>query len=427
MMSDVQFIGSQAELAVLGGLMRDNSALDRVDFLKPGMFTGFHQDIFAAMQSQADKRLPFDAVTLSEMGGDLVYLGTITKNTMSTANIRHYAKRVQEEAQRREVVSICGEIIDQAHDLPIAELTDMAQERVLGLSEKDHKGPSQIRDVLRASVDALDSRFHRGGAIIGLPTGFQDLDELLAGLQRSDLFILAGRPAMGKTTLAMNIAQHVSRETPVLVFSLEMPEDQLADRMVCAAGAIDFKRYRTGQLDDDDWPKVTTAVSLLAEHHLEIDDQGGLTIGQIRARARKAHRKAPLGLVVVDYLQLITHAGKSEGRRLEIEAITRGLKEMAKELNIPVIALSQLSRSVENRTNKRPMMSDLRESGSIEQDADVIAFVYRDEVYNEDSPDCGVAEVIVGKHRNGDIGTRRLAFQGQHCRFMDLVIKWGEQ
>ncbi len=302
----------------------------------------------------------------------------------------------------------------------VTELLDFAEKRVLEISEK---GPRRgevkpISKLLSEAVDRIDVLFRSQSAITGVSTGFMDLDEKTSGMQPSDLIIIAGRPSMGKTSLAMNIAENaaVGHKVPVAVFSMEMPGSQLAMRMMSSLGRINAHRMRTGKLNDDDWPRLTSSVSLLNEAPIFIDDTPGLTALDIRSRARRIKREHGLGMIVIDYLQLMTGGGE-ENRATEISNMTRSLKGLAKELNVPVIALSQLNRSVETRTDKRPVMSDLRESGAIEQDADVILFVYRDEVYREDSPDKGIAEIIIGKQRNGPIGTVRLTFLGEYTKF----------
>jgi replicative DNA helicase len=278
--------------------------------------------------------------------------------------------------------------------------------------------------VITKAIERIDELYQSDSAITGLSTGFSDIDMMTAGLQPSDLIIIAGRPSMGKTTFAMNIVEHavISNEKPVVVFSMEMPADALVNRMLSSLGRINQTKMRTGQLDDDDWPRLTSAVSLLKDRPLFIDDNAALSPTEVRSRSRRIAREhGPLGLIMIDYLQLMQVKGFAENRAGEISEISRSLKALAKELSVPVIALSQLNRSLEQRPNKRPVMSDLRESGSIEQDADVIAFIYRDEVYNEDSPDKGVAEIIIGKQRNGPIGIRRLAFIGKYTKFEDLA------
>jgi len=294
---------------------------------------------------------------------------------------------------------------------------------VFEIAEQQQRGKSgfiPVRSLLAKAVDKIESLYEQDNPITGVSTGFTDFDEMTSGLQASDLVIVAGRPSMGKTTFAMNLAENVAikAKKPVAVFSMEMPGDQLAMRMMSSLGRIDQHKVRTGKLDDDEWPRMTSAINLLAETQLFIDDTAALTPTEVRSRSRRLMREhGQLGLIVLDYLQLMQSPSSGENRVQQISDISRNLKALAKELNVPVVALSQLNRNLEQRPNKRPVMSDLRESGSIEQDADVIVFIYRDEVYNEDSPDKGVAEIIIGKQRNGPIGTSRLTFLGQYTRF----------
>ena len=291
------------------------------------------------------------------------------------------------------------------------------------IAEQQQRGKSgfiPVRSLLAKAVDKIESLYEQDNPITGVSTGFTDFDEMTSGLQASDLVIVAGRPSMGKTTFAMNLAENVAikAKKPVAVFSMEMPGDQLAMRMMSSLGRIDQHKVRTGKLDDDEWPRMTSAINLLAETQLFVDDTAALTPTEVRSRSRRLMREhGQLGLIVLDYLQLMQSPSSGENRVQQISDISRNLKALAKELNVPVVALSQLNRNLEQRPNKRPVMSDLRESGSIEQDADVIVFIYRDEVYNEDSPDKGVAEIIIGKQRNGPIGTSRLTFLGQYTRF----------
>ena len=306
------------------------------------------------------------------------------------------------------------------------ELLDYAEQRVFQIAEQGRQGRQgfvAIKDLLTRTVERIDELFQCDNPITGIPTGFNDFDDMTAGLQPSDLIIVAGRPSMGKTTFAMNIAEHaaIKHKVPTAVFSMEMPGEQLAMRLMSSLGRIDQHKVRTGKLDDDDWPRLTSAVAILAEAPLFIDDTPALTPTELRARARRLKREHGLGLIVIDYLQLMQAPGAGDNRTAEISEISRGLKALAKEMNVPVIALSQLNRSLEQRPNKRPVMSDLRESGAIEQDADMIVFIYRDEVYNEDSPDKGTAEIIIGKQRNGPIGMRRLTFLGQYTRFENFA------
>jgi replicative DNA helicase len=427
----------QGEQSVLGGLMLENSAWDQiadrvtdVDFYRRE-----HQLIFRAIHELAEQSKPFDVITLSEelervaalndVGG-LAYLGTLAKDTPSAANIRAYADIVREYSVMRQLIKVGTEIADsgfQPEGKDSAALLDVAEQKVFEISEQMSRGGggfASIKNLLTKAVDRIETLFQQDEPITGLSSGFNDFDDMTSGLQPADLIIVAGRPSMGKTTFAMNMAENVAinSKAPVAVFSMEMPGDSLAMRMMSSLGRIDQHRVRTGKLEDDEWPRLTSAVSILAEAPMYIDDTPALTPTEIRARARRLKREhGDLGLIVIDYLQLMQAPSAGENRATEISFISRSLKALAKELNVPVIALSQLNRNLEQRPNKRPVMSDLRESGSIEQDADVVVFIYRDEVYNEDSPDRGSAEIIIGKQRNGPIGKVRLTFLGQYTKF----------
>ncbi|KPJ96259.1 MAG: replicative DNA helicase [Gammaproteobacteria bacterium SG8_15] len=430
----------EAEQAVLGGLMLDNEAWDKISdiVIEDDFYRRDHRLIFRAIAALADKGSPCDVVTLSEWlesnnhleaAGGLAHLGALAKNTPSAANILAYAKIVRERSVLRQLIQVGHKISTSCYETEgrnSEELLDNAEKLVFKIAEQGARGRREftsIKDLLVKAVDRIDTLFQQDSPITGVPTGFADFDAMTSGLQSSDLVIVAGRPSMGKTTFAMNIAEHaaVKMQVPVAVFSMEMPGEQLAMRMLSSLGRIDQHRVRTGKLDDDDWPRLTHAVGQLAEAPMFIDDTPALTPTDLRSRARRLMREHGLGLIVIDYLQLMQVRGGSENRTNEISEISRSLKALAKELNVPIIALSQLNRSLEQRPNKRPVMSDLRESGAIEQDADVITFIYRDEVYNEDSPDKGIAEIIIGKQRNGPIGTARLTFIGQYTRFENYV------
>ncbi|MEZ5525891.1 MAG: replicative DNA helicase [Pseudomonadales bacterium] len=430
----------EAEQAVLGGLLLENEAWDKVsESLTDGDFYRHeHQLIFRMMAKVIERGSPLDVITLSEaldkVGdleavGGLSYLGELASNTPSASNIRAYAEIIRERSILRQLVTVANEIADDAFDTGgrnSSEVLDEAERKVFQIAEArpNVTGPQPINPVITKAIERIDELYQSDSAITGLSTGFSDIDMMTAGLQPSDLIIIAGRPSMGKTTFAMNIVEHavISNEKPVVVFSMEMPADALVNRMLSSLGRINQTKMRTGQLDDDDWPRLTSAVSLLKDRPLFIDDNAALSPTEVRSRSRRIAREhGPLGLIMIDYLQLMQVKGFAENRAGEISEISRSLKALAKELSVPVIALSQLNRSLEQRPNKRPVMSDLRESGSIEQDADVIAFIYRDEVYNEDSPDKGVAEIIIGKQRNGPIGIRRLAFIGKYTKFEDLA------
>ncbi len=431
----------QAEQAVLGGLMLDNSTWDYVaDRVgEEDFYRRQHQLLFRAVQTLADREQPFDVVTLGEelerVGalqdvGGLAYLADLANETPSAANIRAYADIVREHSVKRQLIRVGTEIADsgfQPDGRKIDALLDDAENKVFQIAEQRQKqgsGFEPIKTLLVKAVDRIETLYQSEDLITGVSTGFADLDEMTSGLQPSDLIVVAGRPSMGKTTFAMNVAENVAIKSgrPVAVFSMEMPGEQLTLRMMSSLGRIDQHRVRTGKLEDEEWPRLTSAVSILSEARLYIDDSAALTPTEVRARCRRLMRdQGQLGLIVIDYLQLMQAPSAAENRTNEISLISRSLKALAKELKVPVIALSQLNRSLEQRTNKRPIMSDLRESGAIEQDADLVVFIYRDEVYNADSPDKGTAEIIIGKQRNGPIGTTRLTFLGQYTKFENYV------
>jgi replicative DNA helicase len=431
----------QAEQSVVGGLMLDNSAWDQVaDRVgEQDFYRREHRLIFRSVVSLAERSQPFDVITLSEElerngqldeAGGLAYLGNLAKDTPSAANIRAYADIVREHSVMRQLIHVGTEIADtgfQPEGRSSTELLDDAERKVFEIAEQGSRGKggfNPIRSLLTKAVDKIERLFEQDDPITGLSTGFADLDDKTSGLQNSDLIIVAGRPSMGKTTFSMNIAENVAINSgkPVAVFSMEMPGEQLAMRMMSSLGRIDQHRIRTGKLEDDEWPRLTSAVSILAEAKLFIDDTPALSPTEVRARSRRLMREhGELGLIMIDYLQLMQVPGLGDNRTNEISTISRSLKALAKELNVPVIALSQLNRSLEQRNNKRPIMSDLRESGAIEQDADIVIFIYRDEVYNEDSPDKGIAEIIIGKQRNGPIGTTKLTFLGKYTKFENYV------
>ena len=428
-----QLVNHEAEQSLLGGLMLSADAWDRVatlvsaeDFAKPD-----RRAVFRAMAQLAEQNQPLDVITVVEsMGseaekfGGVAWLGGLAKDTPSAANVVHYARIVRESAVRRRLAEIgvqCAELAGA--DEPVPDLIDKAQGLVQSLATgATYRGPKRAADLLPAAINALQQRFESPGTFAGLKTGFTALDETLHGLNPGELIIVAGRPGMGKTTFAMNIAEsNFVASKPVLFFSMEMPAHQLIDRSICSLGHVDFSRYRRGNLLDEDWPGVTAATGTLNAAPLHIDDTPARTPSQMKSIARRHKREHDLALIVVDYLQLSRVAGSKENRTGEISEISRSLKAMAKELDVPVMALSQLNRGLEQRPNKRPLMSDLRESGAIEQDADLILFIYRDEVYNEDSPAKGMAEIIIAKHRNGELGTVSLQFEGRNCRFTNIT------
>ncbi|UFH49114.1 replicative DNA helicase [Pseudomonas sp. KNUC1026] len=431
----------EAEQAVLGGLMLDNNAYERVlDQVSDGDFYRHdHRLIYRAIAKLAEQNQPFDVVTLSEQldregqgsqTGGLAYLGDLARNTPSVANIKAYAQIVRERATLRQLISISNDIADSAFNPEgrnAGEILDEAERQIFQIAEArpETGGPVGVNDLLTKAIDRIDTLFNTDAAITGLTTGFADLDDKTSGMQPSDLIIVAGRPSMGKTTFAMNLVENALMRTDkvVLVYSLEMPGDSLVLRMLSSLGRIDQTKVRTGKLEDDDWPRLTSAVNLLNDRKLFIDDTAGISPSEMRARTRRIVREhGEVGMIMVDYLQLMQIPGSSgDNRTNEISEISRSLKALAKEFNCPVIALSQLNRSLEQRPNKRPVNSDLRESGAIEQDADVIMFVYRDEVYHPETEHKGVAEIIIGKQRNGPIGTVRLAFIGKYTRFENLA------
>ncbi len=436
----------EAEQSVLGGLMLDNNAWEQVAdvLVEKDFYRRDHQLIFNAIEHLMEKAQPVDVVTLAEYHdqrgeldkvGELAYLGTLARNTPSAANIAAYANIVRERSILRQLIQIGNNIANMAftpEGRNSEEMLDTAERHVFEIAEKGAKrggGFVQVKEVLSSVVDRIDQLFEQDSGITGLPTGFIDFDEQTSGLQPADLIIVAGRPSMGKTTFAMNIAENaaIQAKAPVAIFSMEMPADSLAMRMLSSLGRIDQHRLRTGKLNDEDWPRLTSAIQLLNDAPLFIDDTGGLSPTELRARARRLKREHGLSLIVVDYLQLMqgsSNGRQAENRATEISEISRSLKALAKELNVPVIALSQLNRSLEQRPNKRPVMSDLRESGAIEQDADIIVFIYRDEVYNEDSAEKGKAEIIISKQRNGPIGKIDLTFQGKYTRFDNFAAAY---
>ncbi len=431
----------EAEQAVLGGLMLDNNAWERVsDSVSDGDFYRHdHRLIFRAIYKLAEANQPIDVVTLSEQlekegqlaqVGGLAYLGELAKNIPSVANIKAYAQIIRERATLRQLIGISNEIADSAfhpEGRGANEILDEAERKIFEIAEARPKtgGPVGISDILVKTIDRIDYLFNTSEALTGVSTGFTDLDEKTSGLQPADLIIVAGRPSMGKTTFAMNLVENAVMRTDkaVLVYSLEMPSDSIVMRMLSSLGRIDQTKVRSGKLDDEDWPRLTSAINLLNDKKLFIDDTAGISPSEMRARTRRLVREhGDLALIMIDYLQLMQIPGSSgDNRTNEISEISRSLKALAKEFNCPVIALSQLNRSLEQRPNKRPVNSDLRESGAIEQDADVIMFVYRDEVYHPETEFKGVAEIIIGKQRNGPIGTVRLAFIGKYTRFENLV------
>jgi replicative DNA helicase len=429
----------EAEQSVLGGLLLESSRWDDVaERLSPeDFYTRSHREIFKAISALQGQNDAVDVVTTAEWlernsqlvsAGGLEYLGELANNTPGTANLMAYVAIVRERAT--------SEIAEKAYNPggeAVEEILDYAERQVFRIAETDRwdrTGFAPIQGLLTEAIDRIEELYQSGSSVTGVPTGFSDLDDLTSGLQPADLVVIAGRPSMGKTSLAMNIVENavLANKLPVAVFSMEMPGQQLAMRMLASLGRINAHKVRTGRLDADDWPRLTSAVGLLDDAPLFIDDSPALSPLELRARARRLAREhGGLGMIVVDYLQLMQSSEDSENRANEVSAITRSLKFLAKELSVPVVVLSQLNRSLESRPNKRPVMSDLRESGAIEQDADVILFIYRDEVYNPDSQDQGTAEIIVSKQRNGPTGTVRLTFLGEYTRFESFVREFDDR
>lgn len=432
-MSDLHHI--ESEQSVLGGLLLDPKSHDRIDFLKEDDFYRLeHRTIYRHILLLLAQNKPVDVITVAEslhssgeenQTGGLAYLGELASHTPSAANIKRYAEVVSEKRMLRDLLAVSNEIADLAQHstLPLEERIDKAEGAVYALAEKriEHKEePKAIGSILSSVIEEIEDLYQRGGGITGVSTGFTDLDAKTLGLQPGDLIIIAGRPSMGKTAIALNLAEYaaIELEKPVMVFSMEMGQHALAKRSIASVGKINMGSIRSGRLTDEDFSRMSYAVGKLAHAKLTIDETPALSVTQIRSRARRLARKSGLAMIVVDYIQLARGTGDS--REQEIASISRGLKGIAKELNVPVVALSQLSRKVEERSDKRPMMSDLRESGAIEQDADLILMMYRDEYYNPESIERGVAEVIIGKQRNGETGTVKLGFEGAYSRFVNL-------
>jgi replicative DNA helicase len=433
----------EAEASILGGLLLDNAAWERIaDLVRAeDFYRADHRIVFEVIARLIDAGKPADVVTVfealeglgraNEVGG-IAYLNTLAQETPSAANIMRYAEIVRDRAILRFLVSVSDQIATQALNpagKETRQILDEAESQIFQIGEQGARrsaGFQNFHDVLARVVERVDDLYHNPNPsdVTGVPSGFFDLDQKTAGMHAGDLLIIAGRPSMGKTSLALNIAEYVAitEKLPVAIFSMEMGAEQLAMRVLCSVGRLDAQRVRTGRLNEDDWGRLTQAMALTKEAQIHIDETPALNPLELRSRARRLSRQyGKLGLIVVDYLQLMSASSTGENRTTEISEITRSLKGLAKELGCPVLALSQLNRTVEQRTDKRPVMSDLRESGAIEQDADLILFIYRDEVYRPDTPDKGVAEIIIAKQRNGPIGTVRLTFLGQFTKFENFA------
>lgn len=429
----------EAEQSVIGGLLLDNERWDTVSehVMTQDFYSRPHRLIFDGVKSILEAGKPLDLITLSEYleqreqledVGGFAYLADLDQNTPSAANINAYAEIVAERALVRNLIGVANEIADAGYDPQgrnAEDLLDLAESKVFAIAEartSENEGPKNVDSILERTLERIELLYKTPqDGVTGVNTGFTDLNKKTAGLQGSDLIIVAARPSMGKTTFAMNLCENAAMEQdkPVLIFSLEMPAEQIMMRMLASLSRVDQTKIRTGQLDDEDWARISSTMGILMEKkNMYIDDSSGLTPTEVRSRARRIAREhGGLSLIMVDYLQLMRVPALTDNRTLEIAEISRSLKALAKELNVPVVALSQLNRSLEQRADKRPVNSDLRESGSIEQDADLIMFIYRDEVYHPDSPLKGTAEIIIGKQRNGPIGSVRLTFQGHYSRF----------
>jgi replicative DNA helicase len=429
-----------AELSLLGALLIDSDVLNKIlEILQPGDFyKPAHQKIYSAVLTLFQKGEPFDVIALSnqlqtqgeldDVGGT-PYLAKLAASVASSANASHYAKIIREKAMLRHTIHVATDIVEQGYlgceDVEL--FLDGAEKSLFEISERNiRQSFSSVRDIVKDSIKAIEHLYENKTAVTGVPTGFKKLNELTSGFQPSDLIIIAGRPSMGKTAFALNVALSAAKESgqAVAVFSLEMSKEQLVQRMLCSEARVDSSKLRGGYLREHDWPKLLKAANTLSQSLLFIDDTPAISILEMRAKTRRLKKEQKLGMVVVDYLQLM-RSDNSESREREVSDISRSLKALAKELKVPVVALSQLNRGVEARNEKRPQLADLRESGSIEQDADLIAFIYREEVYNRDTPDQGTAEIIIGKQRNGPIGTVKLKFFNEYTRFEELEEKYG--
>jgi replicative DNA helicase len=426
----------EAEQSVIGSMMLDRDVIPTVtEILKSeDFYRQDHVEIYEAIMDLFERAEPVDIITVSDQlrirgsldnVGSLEYLTHLVNSVPTTANVRHYSKIVEEKSLLRKLIRTSTDIVNLGYEAneEVEYVLDKAEKNIFDILQKRNlKGMSPIKDVLVDTFNRLEELYNNKGHITGVPTGFADLDFKTAGLQNSDLILIAARPAMGKTAFALNIAQHaaVHARVPVAIFNLEMSKDQLVNRMLCSEAMVDSQRMRTGKLEDDDWTKIAHALGPMSDAPIYIDDTPGVSIMDIRAKCRRLKLEKNLGLIVIDYLQLMQGRGKNDSRQQEVSEMSRGLKILAKELSVPIITLSQLSRAAETRTDHRPMLSDLRESGAIEQDADIVMFIYRDDYYNPDTEKKNVAEVIIAKHRNGSTGTVELAWLGQFTKFANL-------
>lgn len=432
----------EAEQAVLGAIFLQPSSITLTSelLIPEDFYRASHQKIYNAMLDLSDKGEPVDLVTitaaladvnlLEEVGG-VSYLSDLANSVPTAANIEYYAKIVEEKSILRRLIRTATTIAQDGYSREdeVEALLGEAEKTIMEVAQRKNAGAFQnIKDVLVQTYDNIETLHDRVGDVTGIPTGFIELDKMTAGFQRNDLIIVAARPSVGKTAFALNIAQNVATKTDenVAIFSLEMGADQLVMRMLCAEGNIDAQRLRTGSLTPEDWGKLTMAMGSLSDSGIYIDDTPGIRVGDIRAKCRRLKQESGLGMVLIDYLQLIQGNGRTDNRQQEVSEISRTLKELARELKVPVIALSQLSRGVEQRQDKRPMMSDIRESGSIEQDADIVAFLYRDDYYDKESENKNIIEIIIAKQRNGPVGTVSLAFVKEYNKFVNLERRFDD-
>ncbi|GAB6137172.1 replicative DNA helicase [Halanaerobaculum tunisiense] len=430
-----------AEKSTLGSMLLDKDAIAKAIEVLNGddFYWQSHATIFRAIGQLFDQGEPVDLVTINqelreeeelEDVGGASYITSLVNSVPTAANIEHYAQIVEEKSILRRLIKVSSEIsqLGYSGEKSADSLLDEAESKIFEISQTRRvEGFANVKDVLMDTFDRLEQLHEHDSDVTGVPTGFHDLDKMTSGFQDSSLNIIAARPSMGKTALALNIAQYVAVEEdiPVAIFSLEMAKSQLVQRMLCSEAHVDSHRLRTGKLRDTDWRRLSQAAGRLGESSILIDDTPGISAMEMRAKARRIKAEHGLGMILIDYLQLMQSSGRTESRQLEVSQISRSLKGLARELDVPVVSLSQLSRAVEQRNDKRPRLSDLRSSGSIEQDADLVAFIYRDEYYNPDTEKQGITEIIVGKQRNGPVGTVELAFQKEYTKFVDLSKREG--
>lgn len=426
----------EAEQSVLGSMLIEREAISKaMEELQPeDFYRDAHRMIYQCMISLYDRNEPLDLITVSEdlrqkdqlekIGG-LSYLTTLASIVPTAANVYYYARIVAEKALLRQLIHAATEIAATGYEASedVAVILDQAEKSILAISQRNtSQAFAPIKGILLETFEKIDQLYSTKGGIVGIPSGFRDLDSMTAGFQPSDLILLAARPSMGKTALCLNIAQHIAirEKKPVAFFSLEMSKEQLVQRMLCAEAGIDAHRLRTGDLRDEDWKRLSRGMGILSEAPIFIDDTPGVPVMEMRTKCRRLKIEQGLGIIIIDYIQLIQGNGRTENRQQEISEISRSLKSLARELNVPVIALSQLSRAVESRAVKKPMLSDLRESGSLEQDADLVAFIYRDDYYNPDTDKPNITEIMIAKHRNGPVGSIELYFHKEYTRFTPL-------